>query len=213
MLIPAPSLTSCLTRPGGPSLSRFPLGVTLAALPASHRCCEDPKTELRPKGFVHLTAGGRVPQDRRNSRDAPAPRVQDLPPDPCPCPEESLLLPVTVPSFALSILGTQDRNPVLSLYSPALGTAPGTTQITVGLNLPGSLMSLSWDPVLSTLSPRPQATYTCASPRGPPPGHRPSPGQGPDFILFHPFPLPLPTELAPPVSLSFRATRSKGLIC
>lgn len=59
----------------------------------------------------------------------------------------------------------------------------------------------------------PHTIDTCATPLGPPPDHLPSPGQDPDLVLFRPSPHPLPTQLTPPVPLSFRATRNQALIC
>lgn len=75
VLIPVPSLTSCVTHPGGPSMCpRFPWDNT-GFPPCFLRCCEDPKMALGPRTIYTLRG--------------------------CPCPQQTLLLQVAALSFSL----------------------------------------------------------------------------------------------------------------
>lgn len=135
----------------------------------------------------------------------PASRHRPPCPQPCPCPSRALcsqsLCPLLPPASRnlrqnLSSGYSTRHNPKNGVTeSPRVPPVPAKLGLCSQYNIPTS----------------PGHVHMCF-PSGPSSKHLPSPQQDPDFILFHPSPLPLPTELTPPMSLSFKATRNEGLI-
>lgn len=215
VLVPAPSLTSCVTSSGGPSLRRSFPWVTVAVLSGCPRCCEDPKTDLGHRAVRTLT--GR-PGSCRDNGNAPPLHVQSQAPQSGALPSPSRAFCSTwLSPFSLSDQEAKTRTRSISM-SPVLGIAPSTTQITGELNPPGSLMPLlSSSLVLCTTSTCPHAEHTCAIHMHTCSEAPSEASSRPPTFLRHSFPPQSPSltpyQLILPASLSFRATGDKGLIC